>query len=59
MLDPMTIQDLDDLRRDMLGKATEMREEADRLERERADEAENLRRIAARLEVYVRDFLKD
>ncbi|MFM2041915.1 MAG: hypothetical protein RLY86_491 [Pseudomonadota bacterium] len=55
----MLIQDLDDLRRDMQAKAAEMREEARRLEDARPDEAMNLVRIADRLDVYMRDFLRD
>lgn len=54
----MSIQDLNDLRRDILLKADEMQEEAIRLENIRPDEAANLRRIAERLTVYMRDYLE-
>lgn len=53
----MTIQDLNDLRRDILVKADEMQAEAARLERTCPEEAANLRRIADRLSVYMRDYL--
>ncbi|MBP7338207.1 hypothetical protein [Niveispirillum sp.] len=53
----MTIQDLNDLRRDILVKADEMQVEAARLEASKPDEAANLRRIADRLAVYMRDYL--
>ena len=56
--DGLDIQDLDDLRRDMLLKAREMRDEAERIAASSPQDADNLHRIAARLEVYVRDFLK-
>ena len=55
----MQIQDLDDLRRDMRAKAEEMRQEADRLAAAKPEEAALLRRIAERLDVYMRDFLRD
>lgn len=53
----MSIQDLNDLRRDILLKADEMQEEAVRLEGVRPEEAANLRRIADRLTIYMRDYL--
>ncbi len=53
----MTIQDLNDLRRDILVKADEMQAEAARLEATKPEEAANLRRIADRLAVYMRDYL--
>lgn len=53
----MTIQDLNDLRRDILSKADEMQAEAATLEATRPDEAANLRRIADRLVIYMRDYL--
>ncbi|MFV3128318.1 hypothetical protein [Niveispirillum sp. KHB5.9] len=53
----MTIQDLNDLRRDILVKADEMQAEAGRLEATKPEEAANLRRIADRLAVYMRDYL--
>ncbi|MFV3074151.1 hypothetical protein [Niveispirillum fermenti] len=53
----MTIQDLNDLRRDILLKADEMQAEAARFERSKPDEAANLRRIADRLAIYMRDYL--
>ncbi len=53
----MTIQDLNDLRRDILSKADEMQAEAAGLEATRPDEAANLRRIADRLVIYMRDYL--
>jgi hypothetical protein len=55
--DTMNILDLDDLRRDMLEKADEMRCEAMRLDECKPEDAENLRRIAERLEEYMRDYL--
>jgi len=59
MIRAMTIHDLDGLRQDMLAKAEEMRQEAGRLALTRPEEAEHLHRIAARLDVYMRDFLRD
>lgn len=53
----MGIEDLDDLRRDMLAKAAEMRAEAERVAPDQPVEAAHLRRIADRLEVYMRDYL--
>jgi hypothetical protein len=53
----MTIQDLNDLRQDILIKADEMQAEAARLEQSQPEEAANLRRIADRLAVYMRDYL--
>ncbi|OYQ32410.1 hypothetical protein CHU95_16550 [Niveispirillum lacus] len=53
----MSIQDLNDLRRDILFKADEMQAEAARLEATKPEEAANLRRIADRLAVYMRDYL--
>lgn len=53
----MSIQDLNDLRRDILVKADEMQAEAARLEATKPEEAANLRRIADRLAVYMRDYL--
>lgn len=53
----MTIHDLNDLRRDILVKADEMQAEAARLEDSRPEEAANLRRIADRLAIYMRDYL--
>jgi hypothetical protein len=53
----MTIQDLNDLRRDILIKADEMQAEAARLEVTKPEEAANLRRIADRLAIYMRDYL--
>lgn len=53
----MTIQDLNDLRRDILLKADEMQAEAALLERSKPGEAANLRRIADRLAIYMRDYL--
>lgn len=53
----MTIQDLNDLRRDILVKADEMQVEAARLEASKPEEAANLRRIADRLAIYMRDYL--
>ncbi|HYC01747.1 MAG TPA: hypothetical protein VED40_00550 [Azospirillaceae bacterium] len=66
MAEPMTsadtdgpdILDLDGLRRDMLLKAGEMRAEAERIRASSPADSDNLHRIAARLEVYVRDYLK-
>jgi len=53
----MPIQDLNDLRRDILSKADEMQDEAARLEAVHPEEAANLRRIADRLAIYMRDYL--
>lgn len=53
----MTIQDLNDLRRDILMKADQMQVEAMRLEETKPEEAANLRRIADRLAIYMRDYL--
>jgi len=55
----MQIQDLNDLRQDMRFQADAMRREAERMAQLRPDEADNLRRIADRLDVYRRDFLHD
>jgi hypothetical protein len=54
----MTIQDLDDLRADMQRQAEEMRLEAARLVPDRPEEAANLNKIADRLVVYMRDYLR-
>lgn len=53
----MLIDDLDSLRRDMLTKIVEIREEARRLECDKPDDARSLSRIADRLELYVREYL--
>ena len=53
----MTIQDLNDLRRDILIKADQMQAEALRLQATKPEEAANLRRIADRLAVYMQDYL--
>lgn len=56
---PTTIDDLHDLRRDMLHKAAEMKQEAVRMDmNDRPDDAANLRRIAERMIAYTQDFLE-
>lgn len=56
---PTTIDDLHDLRRDMLHKAAEMKQEAARMDmNDRPDDAANLRRIAERMIAYTNDFLE-
>ncbi|QJE72333.1 hypothetical protein HHL28_03775 [Aerophototrophica crusticola] len=54
----MSIEDLEDLRRDLLAKSAEMRSEAERVAPDQPEEAAHLRRIADRLEVYMRDYLE-
>ncbi|WP_154667428.1 hypothetical protein [Niveispirillum irakense] len=56
---PTTIDDLHDLRRDMLHKAAEMKQEAARMDmNDRPDDAANLRRIAERMIAYTHDYLE-
>lgn len=56
---PTTIDDLHDLRRDMLHKAAEMKQEAVRLDiADRPDDAANLRRIADRMISYTHNYLE-
>lgn len=53
-----TIQELEDLRRDIIQKADQIRTEAARLEADRPDDAAHLRRIAERLSLYMSDYLE-
>lgn len=53
-----TIQELEDLRLDIIQKADQIRIEAARLEPVRPEDAAHLRRIADRLELYMSDYLE-